>query len=70
MTAENRTDYIEIPVTDPAKATRSKQAWTELPAEATVFEEFYDLKSVWCAESLQRLRENIESTQAASSGPV
>lgn len=36
--------------------TRSMVPWLSLPAEARVFESFYDLKSVWPATSLARLR--------------
>src|SRR5437899_1198745 len=36
--------------------TRSKVPWLELPADARVFETFYDLDRVWSAESKERLR--------------
>ena len=39
--------------------TRTKHAWLELPGDVPAFEAFYDLKSVWPAESRKRLRENI-----------
>ncbi len=41
--------------------TRSKLAWVPLPEGVPVFEQFYDLKEVWPAASLQRLRANIEA---------
>jgi len=36
--------------------TRSKVAWVTLPESAPAFDEFYDVKSVWPAESLERYR--------------
>jgi len=38
--------------------TRSKAPWLELPKDARRFEAFYELKEVWSAESLERLRRN------------
>jgi hypothetical protein len=35
---------------------RSKLPWVELPGDVPAFEEYYDLKSVWPAASLQRRR--------------
>ncbi len=35
---------------------RSKLPWVALPAGAPAFEEYYDLKTVWPAESLKRRR--------------
>ena len=35
--------------------TRSKLGWITLPDSVPAFEEFYDLKAVWPAESLERL---------------
>ncbi|RJF90368.1 GFA family protein [Sphingomonas cavernae] len=36
--------------------TRSKQPWISLPEDVPQFEEYYDLKAVWPAESLERRR--------------
>ena len=38
--------------------TRSKLPWLNLPKEVPAFDSFYDLKQVWSAESLERLRRN------------
>jgi len=35
---------------------RSKLPWVELPRDVPAFEEYYDLKSVWPAASLERRR--------------
>lgn len=34
--------------------TRSKQPWVRLPEDVPAFEEYYDLKTVWSPESLER----------------
>jgi hypothetical protein len=36
--------------------TRSKQPWVGLPAEVPAFEVYYDMQSLWPAESFARLR--------------
>jgi hypothetical protein len=36
--------------------TESKVGWVVLPARALAFPEFYDLETVWSAESLERRR--------------
>jgi hypothetical protein len=36
--------------------TRSKVGWVTLPESARAFDEYYDSKQVWPAESLERLR--------------
>ncbi len=41
--------------------TRSKMPFVTLPDDVPVFEQFYDLKQVWSADSLGRLRANIEA---------
>lgn len=41
--------------------TRSKLPFVTLPDDVPVFEQFYDIKAVWSAESLGRLRANIEA---------
>jgi len=41
--------------------TRSRLPWVTIPEDVPAFETFYDLKSVWPAESLARLRANIEA---------
>ncbi len=41
--------------------TRSKMPYVRLPEDVPVFEAFYDLKEVWPAEKLGRLRANIEA---------
>lgn len=38
--------------------TRSKLPWFNLPEDVRAFETFYELKEVWPAESLERLRRN------------
>lgn len=38
--------------------TRSKLPWLNLPKDVRAFETFYELKEVWPAESLKRLRRN------------
>jgi len=38
--------------------TRSKLPWFNLPKDVRAFETFYELKEVWPAESLERLRRN------------
>jgi hypothetical protein len=40
--------------------TRSKLPWIELPDNVPSHQTFYDLKETWSAESLARLRANIE----------
>jgi hypothetical protein len=45
--------------------TASKQPWFMLPAGARAFDEFYDLPTVWPAESLERRRLAIERATAA-----
>jgi hypothetical protein len=35
--------------------TRSKVGWLELPDSAAVFEEYYDMRALWPAASLERL---------------
>lgn len=41
--------------------TRSKLPGTVLPDDVPGYEKFYDLKALWPAESLARLRANIEA---------
>ncbi|MDJ0904704.1 MAG: GFA family protein [Woeseiaceae bacterium] len=41
--------------------TRSKMPFVTLPDDVPIFEQFYDLKEVWSADSLGRLRANIEA---------
>jgi hypothetical protein len=36
--------------------TRSKLPWLQLPAGIPAFEEYYDMKALWPAESLVRRR--------------
>jgi hypothetical protein len=36
--------------------TASKQPWVTLPADARTVPEFYELETVWSAESLERRR--------------
>ena len=43
--------------------TRSKMPFVTLPDDVPVFATFYDLKEVWSAESLDRLRANIEASK-------
>lgn len=38
--------------------TRSKLPWLDLPKDVPAFDAFYELKQVWSAESLERLRRN------------
>jgi hypothetical protein len=40
--------------------TRSKLAWAEIPEGTRSYAGFYDLKDTWSADSLKRLRKNIE----------
>ena len=47
--------------------TASKQPWLKLPADAKAFAEFYDLPTMWPAESLERRRLAIERAKAAKS---
>jgi hypothetical protein len=42
--------------------TKSKVGWVSLPDSVPAFEEFYDLKSVWPGESLER----VEAARAAA----
>jgi hypothetical protein len=44
--------------------TRSKQPYVTLPEGVPAFEQFYEVKEVWPAESLGRLRANIEAQSA------
>ena len=44
--------------------TASKQPWLALPANARAFAEFYDPKTEWSAESLQRFRAAKAATAA------
>lgn len=37
--------------------TRSKLPWVRLPEGANVFEAYYDLRKLWPAESIERLRQ-------------
>lgn len=46
--------------------TRSKLPTTVVPADVPSFDEFYDLKATWPAESLARLRANIEAHSPTS----
>jgi len=43
--------------------TRSKQDWIDIPPDARSYEVFYDIKEVWSAESLERLRKNIKTSE-------
>jgi hypothetical protein len=36
--------------------TRSKVPWISLPTSAPAFEEYYDMKALWPAASLERLQ--------------
>jgi hypothetical protein len=40
--------------------TASKPDWLSLSSEVPIFEEYYDMKSVWPAESLKRFKRNME----------
>jgi hypothetical protein len=42
--------------------TRSKVGWVTLPDSVPAFEAFYDTKSVWPAESLERVRAALSRT--------
>lgn len=44
--------------------TRSKLPWVALPGSVPAFEAFYELKDVWRAESLERLKAVIPGTSA------
>jgi hypothetical protein len=47
--------------------TRNKMLWTRLPEDTKVFEEFYDVETVWSKESLERrkvLRPQVERWQS------
>lgn len=46
--------------------TSTKQPWVTLPSGAKVVPEFYDLESVWPAESLERRRLMRTKTRAAT----
>jgi hypothetical protein len=46
--------------------TSSKQPWVTLPPSAKAVPEFYDLETVWSAESLERRRIMRGQAQAAS----
>jgi hypothetical protein len=43
--------------------TRSKMPWVDIPKDTPSFETFYDVKSFWPPETLQRLRANMEASQ-------
>jgi hypothetical protein len=43
--------------------TRSKVGWVTLPDSVSAFEEFYDVKSVWPAKSLERYRAATAATR-------
>lgn len=51
-------DHPEIVKPDVHIFTRSKLPWLDLPKDVPVFEAFYELKKVWPADSLDRLRRN------------
>ena len=42
--------------------TRSKAPWVSLPQDATVFEDYYDMREVWPPESLKRFVANMKET--------
>lgn len=44
--------------------TRSKMPWVDIPEDVPSFETFYELREFWPAESLGRLRANIEESKA------
>jgi hypothetical protein len=45
--------------------TRSKLPWIELPAEARIFAEYYDMHSEWPAEALARRQTASDAFKAA-----
>jgi len=40
--------------------TQSKMPWIELPGDVPSFEQFYDPKTIWTPENLERLHRNME----------
>jgi hypothetical protein len=70
--------FVRVGTLDDAKAlspdvhiyTRSKVPWVELPEGVPAFEEYYDPKALWPAESQERRRTVLAaaSAQAASDG--
>ena len=44
--------------------TRSKLPWVRLPESAPAFDEFYDIKSLWPAASLERLGAVMQAASA------
>jgi hypothetical protein len=51
-------DHPETVKPDVHIFTRSKLPWLDLPKDVPAFDAFYELKQVWSAESLERLRRN------------
>src|SRR4030095_2702526 len=51
-------DHPETVKPDVHIFTRSRLPWLDLPKDVPAFDAFYELKQVWSAESLERLRRN------------
>jgi len=57
-----RVGTLDDPAALPPNAhifTRSKLPWVGLPADAPAFEIYYDMKTLWPAESLERRRKTL-----------